>query len=249
MWAKALLPNQGQWYRPIVYSQQGQVSFGLNRSRIRTGGLRSLSVRTVCDTCNNGWMSRIEEYAKPILKDMVQGKNVHLGWQNKKVLQDWVFLKAAVFDGTRSFNKVIHKRDAIFFRSTRAVPQNFSLWICNCGVEPYNLYLNKYAASHPKIPFSGLGYNVMTFSMGFGNLFILALIDYIPTGYRRIWNLVPPIHRIKLDGEVIEWPTRQVDAGGPYFLTHEAARMYDGMTNAQIDEMMEFLNESPRIRV
>jgi hypothetical protein len=56
------------------------------------------TANVVCAGCNNGWMSRTEEAAKPYLAGMVEerGRELHEGGQ--LVLARWALLKAIIFD-------------------------------------------------------------------------------------------------------------------------------------------------------
>lgn len=56
------------------------------------------TVRVVCATCNNGWMSAIEADAKPILEQLTEARGRHLHRAEQRKLAAWAFLKAIVFD-------------------------------------------------------------------------------------------------------------------------------------------------------
>src|SRR4051794_130046 len=56
-------------------------------------------VRAVCATCNNGWMSHVEETAKPILEPLLEWRGRVLHRRLQRELATWALMKAAVFDG------------------------------------------------------------------------------------------------------------------------------------------------------
>jgi hypothetical protein len=55
-------------------------------------------VRAVCARCNGGWMSEIEENAKPILQDLIYANGRTLDRDDQRKLASWAFLKACIFD-------------------------------------------------------------------------------------------------------------------------------------------------------
>ena len=53
-------------------------------------------LRVVCETCNNGWMSDIEDAAKPILTPLVLGQPSHLDVNQQQVVATWAFSRAII---------------------------------------------------------------------------------------------------------------------------------------------------------
>lgn len=66
-----------QWLAECV--ELPDVSFNLYRHHedggsdelLRSHGLNNLAIKRVCQRCNNGWMSRLEDRAKPLLLDLM----------------------------------------------------------------------------------------------------------------------------------------------------------------------------------
>lgn len=50
-----------------------------------------------CETCNTGWMSEAENVAKPLLIDLMLGKDVLLTKRMQRTLSRWIALKTLVF--------------------------------------------------------------------------------------------------------------------------------------------------------
>jgi|SRR5271169_2007089 len=57
-------------------------------------------VKCVCQKCNNGWMSDIENENKPHMSAMMNGKPTVLEPKQQKLLTRWAILKAMVLDGS-----------------------------------------------------------------------------------------------------------------------------------------------------
>lgn len=47
------------------------------------------TVKTVCAKCNNGWLSQIEQKAKPILESLIEGDRINLGVGEQLTLATW----------------------------------------------------------------------------------------------------------------------------------------------------------------
>lgn len=64
-------------------------------------------VQAVCGGCNSGWMSTIEENAKPILQDLVYARGRTLDREDQRTLATWAFLKACLFDELHPGEQVV----------------------------------------------------------------------------------------------------------------------------------------------
>jgi hypothetical protein len=49
----------------------------------------SMTTRAVCAGCNNGWMARLEERAKPLLEPMLRGFGKVLHREGQRTLATW----------------------------------------------------------------------------------------------------------------------------------------------------------------
>src|SRR6266478_112392 len=90
----------GRWLRPYVRADMRKHHFYAERinrpgepntasARLRAGDPLHSKVRVVCETCNNGWMSMIQERAKPILIPLIQGKATILGIEAQQTVASW----------------------------------------------------------------------------------------------------------------------------------------------------------------
>lgn len=79
-----------------VYSAGG----GLRprRFRRRTGAIQSQKLRIVCDRCNNGWMSRLQNRAKPRLIPFIQGRYRFLSDHDARTLAAWSMMLTMVIE-------------------------------------------------------------------------------------------------------------------------------------------------------
>ena len=84
-WLKEVLPQGLQWFGMEVEEN------GVKTPRIWQGETISATVRRVCRECNNGWMSRIEEYSRPLLTPLVLGERRSLSPQDQEIAATWGF--------------------------------------------------------------------------------------------------------------------------------------------------------------
>src|SRR5262249_20846943 len=64
--------------------------------RRRQGQAGSKKVRTVCETCNNGWLSVLENTTKPLLSEIVRGRARLLDNSDQLILATWIAKTAMV---------------------------------------------------------------------------------------------------------------------------------------------------------
>lgn len=98
----------------------------------RQGAMLRRTVRSICVECNGGWMSRLEEDAKPVLTALLFGAGA-LDMTSMSVLARWAVKTSMVrglldTDGTTSAVPAEH-RDIL--RSTDTVPENWAVWIAS----------------------------------------------------------------------------------------------------------------------
>jgi hypothetical protein len=66
----------------------------------RSGDPRSRKLKIVCTACNNNWMSRIQERAKPILIPLIRGDACTLDAEAQRVLSGWAALLVMIDEYT-----------------------------------------------------------------------------------------------------------------------------------------------------
>ena len=70
--------------------------------RTRTARTMDLSVREVCQPCNNHWMSELEGIAQPILSPLIRGSATTLGDEQRLAIVAWIVKFAMVMENARS---------------------------------------------------------------------------------------------------------------------------------------------------
>jgi hypothetical protein len=101
-----------KWTQPYLLDAEGELGThtrvtiragqGATDERSHRGRPATATVRSVCGDCNNGWMSRIEQEAKPRLlamlrdKSMFAGTQMHFDERDRLVLARWLVKTALV---------------------------------------------------------------------------------------------------------------------------------------------------------
>ena len=128
-----------EWLRPYLRSAQPEHYFGDHEllptgttSAVKkwSGDPHSRRLRVVCKTCNEGWMSKLQQTAKPYLVPLVDGQNCVLGETAQNVLAAWGAMSVMVSEHfVRPAKRAISKeeRQHLWLRGTP--PETFKIWI------------------------------------------------------------------------------------------------------------------------
>jgi hypothetical protein len=91
-----------------------------------------LTVKTVCQTCNNGWMSALEAEVMPILTEMFDDKAVSLNQEQQQIIARWLMKTAMVYDSLKGRNapNIFYRKDeCVAFRQSSQIPMPTMMWI------------------------------------------------------------------------------------------------------------------------
>lgn len=97
--------------------------------RRRTGHLGTTKVRNVCGNCNNGWMSRLEQEAKPIIVELLKGNVIALDKTKQELLSRWIMLVNIMIEYTDVKTMAIPQEDKELIMNGK-LPHGWKIWIC-----------------------------------------------------------------------------------------------------------------------
>lgn len=177
--------------------------------------------KTVCEKCNNEWMSDIvNDHAKPCIERMIlSDARAQLTPQCALSIAIFAFLKAVIgdhiFQERQRFFSIVARTK---FRRLLLLPPNMQVWLgCIGALDPHNaLFRMKYGYTHPNVKY---GMEIYTFTWGVGRLAIqLASLKFKNPRLRnkRIVPILPP-HQFwdqfaipiwPSDGNAVVWPPR-----------------------------------------
>jgi hypothetical protein len=90
----------------------------------------SRTARVVCERCNNGWMSQLEQQARIILTPLLQGQSGQLSEKDLDLLARWAFKTACVIDAASpgSGEGFPHEHRSLL-RERDELPRRSAVWM------------------------------------------------------------------------------------------------------------------------
>ncbi len=101
------------------------------RTQKKSGGdPRNRPVRVVCAGCNGGWMSRLQQTAKPLLIPLVTGQAVRLDAQAQQVIAVWCAMSVMTAEFLSHDRQAISLDERRSIKATQSVPADtWKIWI------------------------------------------------------------------------------------------------------------------------
>ena len=144
----------------------------------------SRKVRAVCRKCNSGWMSQVENAAKPHLARLIAGAAQSMDACHQEAVAAWVMLAATMqeFTDVRSAAIPVEQRRSLM--TTRRPPSGWSVWIGHHDSPGWTTYRYHHEATlclvrpieFPPTPRP----NTQSSSFGLGHLFVHATSSTVP---------------------------------------------------------------------
>ena len=115
-------PNNFHW---TMY-QGGEPEPGILH---RPGDAHSQKLKVVCGPCNNGWMSRLQEHAKPILVPLIQDDWPEIDESAQALFAAWAAMFTMVFEFADVRSATIPQEHRTALMNLGTVPRDWSIWI------------------------------------------------------------------------------------------------------------------------
>jgi hypothetical protein len=134
LWARDLLPRRigGTHVKGEVTSVRGNPHKTAERKlKNFEGNVTTIQLRRVCGRCNNGWMSKLETQAKPILSPLILGQPSILSADSQRVIATWIVMKFMI---TEFYNPEViatPQRNREFLMSNQQPPEGWQIWIAH----------------------------------------------------------------------------------------------------------------------
>jgi hypothetical protein len=94
------------------------------------GDPRSRRVKLICASCNNGWMSKLQERAKPILLPLIKGQHAILSPTSQTILALWCAMGVMTSDFFVPERQAIPQSDRDLLRLSSSIPiDTWKIWI------------------------------------------------------------------------------------------------------------------------
>jgi hypothetical protein len=181
-------------------------------SRIHQGGPANRKVRVVCTRCNTGWLSRLQNRAKPVLIPLIQGDGCLVKVAAQRIIALWGAVIAITAEYTQpSLPHAITPQDRHYMWRNDNPPDDWQIWIGHyIGTEKAMSYAQVRFTLSPKgsslIP-SGIAptTNTQVATMIFGKLYLYLFASSLGgIGPLRLGDHLRPIW--PLSGSDISWP-------------------------------------------
>lgn len=176
----------------------------------RNGDPHSRKIKCVCGSCNNGWMSKLQEAVKPFLVPMLMGENVSLHRKGQTKLAAWTAMMVMVAEYADRDFIAVSPKDRHWLLTNLYPPSHWRIWIGRHSRETYPLFSHRVLTliklepgGTPKGPIDGANTQTSTICLG-KHLIIHVMSSRIGRDLIRRWPLPPKI--LPLMTQI--WPIR-----------------------------------------
>lgn len=183
----------------------------------RPGHLFTLKNRVVCQDCNSGWMSEVENETKPLLLNMIGGKEIEITYVDIQKLAFWIALKIVTAEFANKDENIyvtphIERR---VMMDERKIPPFFNIFVGTHSTGHNSAWLRhswtmSYSPNGPIPPLEGRQRNAQAISFIIGPIFIYAmhirLLDFFPEKHFKFGTMIK-IWPSK--NGYVKWPPRK----------------------------------------
>ncbi|MEL6960238.1 MAG: hypothetical protein AAGL89_14925 [Pseudomonadota bacterium] len=204
------------------------------KTRTRQGGTKNKTLRVVCKDCNSGWMSELENEAKPILTPLILGDPIFLDDYHQSVLAKWITMKFMVVEHSYDNDHITLKSDRSIFFQSQTIPDYIRIRVAAHSDAFWSRAFQRHSATistTPIAPFNPTGRNTQTIAFGSGKLFVFVygcrnknpdeLLNFIRA------DRIPKIHPFE---RTLDWPIGDL---APKELDHAAQSLETLTKNAR----------------
>ena len=93
-----------------------------------SGDARSRKLMIVCAPCNNGWMSRLQVLAMPVLQPLLLSNKKTLSLRKQKILAAWATMFTMVYETVNPEYAATTADQRQAFMNTQVPPKNWIVW-------------------------------------------------------------------------------------------------------------------------
>lgn len=172
-----LLAKHDEKYLNEIYSGEAKQEMSLKLSKEQNGSLASLKFRVVCESCNNGWMSQIEENVKPFFSRALSSSIQNVDESMQASIANWIAMKIMVAEQSDGKTMVTPPEDIKEFYLTKFVPSYYRIYIGKHDLENDTEYMRYSCTLSRKIngpsqQMNGLERNAQSVTLIFGSVLI-----------------------------------------------------------------------------
>ena len=91
-----------------------------------------ITVRSVCQQCNNVWMSDLQQEAKPIIEGLLDETTTSLSLQDCRTLTCWAVMTVMCLETRNESSVWLYKPlERTLFYANREIPENTEVWLAH----------------------------------------------------------------------------------------------------------------------
>jgi hypothetical protein len=190
-----------------------------NEDKTVDGDPRSRRVKLICERCNNNWMSRLQEWAKPILLPLILGEKIVLSRDAQRIVAGWCAMSVMTADFFFPDRHAVPQTHRDHLRDRcEAPPDTWKIWIGNYKREKWKAHWAKQSmpiSSKEHIPeITAGGFprpNTQATTLVFGQLYVHVFSSLFPI----------MVAKTSITGKGIEkvaqiWPIREDFVAWPF---------------------------------
>lgn len=173
----------------IKYAEVSTPGNASRREKSYQGDVNTIKLRVVCERhCNNGWMSALEQRAKPLLIPLLRGEPAVLSKNTQSVLAAWAATKVMVCEHYDPDSITSTQEDRNFLMTNQTPPTFWRIWFANqTGGPEWRSAYSRYAAELGPVPngepspvMGKIPKNTQAVTLGIGKLLIHAIACSLP---------------------------------------------------------------------
>jgi hypothetical protein len=174
-----LLPRgpEGSYTGELIEENPKTRIVSKRHKRTKPGELYTKKMKVVCQICNNEWMSRLDEAAKPVLSPIIRGEKVTLYANDLEIISRWAALKAIISEHDGGSAHVTPIDDRKKFMENGTIPPYFNIYLISHSSQSRIGYVR---TSHcvsltpdgPKPPLNGRSKNTQQISVILGSVML-----------------------------------------------------------------------------
>jgi hypothetical protein len=199
-WVGDVLPGEGRWV-------QGHAERLVEKSvrRWTTDG-PDLKCKVPCQTCNSGWMSQLEDRAKPVLTPLLEGSQQRLEAHDLELISYWALKTALMLDRcSEAGHQNISAAEYAAVYKRKGVLPSTHVWLGKCQVAKGSWFQARTVKMDPDgRPAPGYGT-----TLWIGHLVIQIISIDVPSTLKIVLkpDLLGALAPIWPRGFKLDWPT------------------------------------------
>ena len=211
-WTHALVPRLPNAAHERVHIASSRIEAEIHQRKKFQGSPNTIRLRKVCKYhCNNGWMSLLDDAAKPLLTPLITGVATTLKADDQHIIAAWLAMKVMVAEFSRPADVSTPQDHRTALMKERKLPPGWKIWIATHSSPWWQTGYHRHGATlgfgrGPVPPKRPSGKNTQSVTLGIGAL--LAHIIASPSAVKfdipdEIGRYLIPIWPITSD---ITWP-------------------------------------------